>query len=244
MGSSTTTTQNNRPYEAAQPLIDQGLADARAMYDAGGFNITPYQGDLVADRTAYQNAADAASPMAVMGAMGAAGAGQGALTRAMDPTARSGAWDQVRQNVIADIMPSINASFAGSGMTGSTLHQQNLAKGLAAGLANVEADAWQQGENRALQAASMVPGMNNAQFGALDYLRDVGAGQQAQQQREIEANVFQDQQRQTAELAALQDYLALSSGAGSMFGVSSQRTRQNPGLLGLMGFGMQALPFF
>lgn len=244
MGSSSTTTQNNKPYAAAEPLIQEGLADAKSMYDAGGFNITPYQGDLVADRTAFQQAADAGTPGAVYGAMGGASAGMGALQRAMDPTQRSGAWDQVRQNVIADIMPSINASFAGSGMTGSTLHQQNLAKGLSAGLAGAEVDAWQQGENRALQAAGMIPGMNNAAFGALDYLRGVGADQQGQNQAEIQAAAFQDQQAKTADLNALQDYLALSTGAGGQFGVQSSRTKQSMGPLGLLGFGMQALPFF
>lgn len=231
MGSSSTTTQDNKPYEAAQPLIDQGLADAQSLYNAGGFNITPYQGDLVADRTGYQLAADAAAPGAVLGAMGAGGAAQSAALRAMDPYAS----DAVKNRVIEDIMPSINSSFANSGMFGSTLHAQNLAKGLSSGLAGVE----DQAQARALQAAGMVPGLNQAQFGALDYLSGVGGQQQQQAQAEIQADVFQDQQAKSAELAALQDYLALSSGAGSTFGVQSSTTRQNPGLLGLAGFGLQ-----
>lgn len=236
MGSSSTTVQNNQPYEAAQPGINQGLADAQSLYNAGGFNVQPWEGDLVADRTGYQMAADAAAPGAVFGAMGAGGAAQQAALRAMDPRAS----EAVRARVIEDIMPSINSTFANSGMFGSSLHQQNLAKGLSSGLAEVEDMA----QARALQAAGMVPGLNQAQFGALDYLSGVGAQQQAQEQAEIEAQVFQDQQRQSAEVAALQDYLSLMSGAGSMFGVQSSRTRQSPGALGLLGFGMQALPFF
>lgn len=239
MGSSSTTTQNNKPYEAAEPLLKQGLSDAQAMYNAGGFNITPYQGNLVAGRTGYQTAADAMTPGQVGGALGGVDAAQQAAMRAMDPSLRSGAFDQVRQNTIAEIMPAINASFAGSGMTGSTLHQQNLAKGLSAGIAGVENDAWQMGEQRAMQAAGMMPGLNAAGFGALDYMRDVGAGQQRQNQAEINAAVLQDQQAKTGELNALQDYLALSSGAGSMFGVQSATTRQSPGLLGMLGMGLQ-----
>jgi hypothetical protein len=38
----------------------------------------------------------------------------------------------VRDNTIAGIMPAINATFSGAGMTGSSGHEQNLAKGLAA----------------------------------------------------------------------------------------------------------------
>ncbi len=236
MGSSSTTTQNNKPYEAARPLIDQGLSDAQHMYESGGFNISPYQGDLVADRTGYQLAADAGAPGAVLGAMGAGGAAQQAAMNAMSPYAS----EAVKQRVIEDLMPGINSTFANSGMFGSSLHAQNLAKGVSSGLAGVE----DQAQARALQAAGMIPSLNQAQFGALDYLSDVGGRQQAQAQAEIEADVFQDQQAKTAELAALQDYLALSSGAGSQFGVQSSRTRQSPGALGLFGLGLQALPFF
>ena len=50
MGTSSTTTQRNDPYGPSQPYINQGLADAGALYDAGGFRIDPYMGDLVADR--------------------------------------------------------------------------------------------------------------------------------------------------------------------------------------------------
>lgn len=235
MSGSSTTTQNNKPYEAAEPLIQQGLADAKSMYDSGGFNITPYQGDLVADRTQYQQAAAGMAPGAVMGAMGTTGAAQQAAMGAMDPRASAA----MKQRVIEDIMPSINGTFANSGMFGGSLHAQNLAKGLSSGMADVDNMA----QDRALQAAGMVPGLNNAQFGALDYLGGVGADQQAQAQREIEASVFQDQQAQTSDMAALQDYLALSTGAGSQFGVQSSRTSQNPGILGLFGAGLQSLPF-
>lgn len=242
MGSSTTTTQNNKPYEAAQPMIDQGLSTARAMYDAGGFNISPYQGEMVAGPTQMQQAAYDATPYAAAQSMAGAQAAQGGLMRALDPYGRSDAFGQVRQNTIAEIMPAINSSFAGSGMTGSTLHQQNLAKGLASGLAGVENQAYQQGEQRALQAAGMMGQVSNQMMQPLDYLRDVGSEQQQLEQARIQADVIRDQQAKTSELQALQDYLALSTGAGSMFGVQSSTQRQSPGLLGVAGLGLQAAP--
>jgi len=242
MGNSTTTTQRADPWKPAQPMLEQGLQDAKGLYQSGGFNIDPYGGSLVAGYDPMRAQADAMTPGAVGAGLGGVGMGQAALTRAMDPAMRSGAWGQVRQNTIDSIMPAINQTFAGAGMTGSDLHQQNLARGLSAGLGEVENNAWQQGEQRALQAAGMVPGMNAAGFGALDWLRQSGQGRQEQAQSEINANVLQDQQRKTAALNAIQDYMSLVGGTGSMFGTNTARAQQNMGLGGILGFGIQALP--
>ena len=243
MGSTSTTTQSNSPYAPAQPLIDQGLADVRRMYESGGFNISPYQGPMVAGFSGMQQAQQAMTPGVVNNALGSLGASQQAVNRAMDPNAQSAGFDQVRQNTIANIMPGINASFAGSGMTGSTLHQQNLAKGLAAGLGGVENQNYQQGQNRALQAAQFAPQLNNAAFNALDYMGGVGQQQQMLNQAQIEADALRDQQGKTAEMDALQNFLALSTGAGSQFGVQSSTSRQSPGLMSMLGLGLQSAPF-
>lgn len=242
MGTSSTTTQRNDPYGPSQPYINQGLADAGALYDAGGFRIDPYMGDLVADRDPLSNAAYNASGGVGAGGLNSANMAQGSLARAMDPNVRSQYTDQLVQNTIDRIMPGINSSFAGSGMSGSGLHAQNLASGVSSGVAGVLDNAWQQGENRALQAAGMVPGINNAAYGAVNFLDTMGRGNQQQNQAEINAAVLQDQQAQTADLNAIQDYLALTSGVGGMFGVQSSRQSQSPGLLGMLGFGLQAAP--
>lgn len=242
MGTSSTTTQRNDPYGPSQPYINQGLADAGALYEAGGFRIDPYMGDLVADRDPLSNAAYNASGGVGAGGLNSANMAQGSLARAMDPNVRSQYTDQLVQNTIDRIMPGINSSFAGSGMSGSGLHAQNLASGVSSGVAGVLDNAWQQGENRALQAAGMVPGINNAAYGAVNFLDTMGRGNQQQNQAEINAAVLQDQQAQTADLNAIQDYLALTSGVGGMFGVQSSRQSQSPGLLGMLGFGLQAAP--
>lgn len=242
MGSSQTTTQNNQPWAPAQPYLTQGLADAGALYEAGGFNIQPYGGQMVADYDPMRTQADAMAGNAANNAMMTGNAGTAAAMRAMDPNMRSAAFDQVRQNTIDAIMPGINSSFAGSGMTGSGLHAQNLAKGLGAGIADVENQAWQQGEQRALQAAGLLPSINASQFGAADALRGAGADRQAYDQSLINADILRDQQSQTANLNAIQDYMALTSGIGSAFGVQSSRTSGGGGILGALGFGLQAAP--
>lgn len=242
MGSSSTTTQRADPWAPAQPFLRGALNDAGALYDAGGFNIQPYGGDMVADWNPYQNAAYGGAAGVSAGAMGNAANASGVLGAMMDPNAQSDQFNQVLQNTISGIMPQINSSFAGSGMTGSGLHAQNLARGVSAGVADTLNSNWTANQNRALQAAGMVPGINAAAMGANDYLNQYGAGAQSQSQNEINANVLQDQQRQTAAMNAIQDYMSLISGVGSAFGVQSSRQSQSPGLLGMMGFGLQAAP--
>jgi len=242
MGSKSTTTQKADPWKAAQPFILEGLKDAGALYDAGGFNISPYAGQMVAGYDPMKAQADAGVQSAYGNALDMAGQGQQAIANAMDPNARSAGWDQVVQNTVNSIMPGINSSFAGSGMTGSGLHAQNLAKGLSAGVADVENQAWQQGQNRALQAAGMLPQMAGMQFSAADALRAAGADRQQQQQQEISANVLQDQQAKTADLSAIQQYLSLVSGLGGQFGTQTSTQSQNAGLMGMLGFGLQAAP--
>lgn len=235
MGSSSTTTQNNSPYAPAQPLIDQGLRDAGQMYDDGGFVVRPYEGNIVAGYDPLRQSAYNSAGGVTAGNLAAIGASRDALTNAMDPTVP----DAVRSNVIEGIMPSINSTFAGSGMTGSSLHAQNLAKGLSSGLANVE----DQYQRRSMAAAGMMPGMTNAANGAVSWLDGIGGGMQSHQQNTINADVLRDQQMQTAESDALRDYLSLVTGAGSQFGVQSATTSQSAGPLGILGAGLQVLPF-
>lgn len=243
MGSSSTTTQRADPWGPTQPYLKEGLKDAGKLYDKGGFNIQPYQGDLVANRDPLSMAAYNAAGGVAGGALDNASAASGALTRAMDPS-MSPYMGGVIQNTIDSIMPGINSSFAGSGMTGSGLHAQNLSRGLSSGVAGVLDSAWQQAQNRSLQAAGMVPGINDAAYGAINFLDTMGQGNQKQAQQEINAQVLQDQQAKTAELSAIQDYLALTSGIGSAFGVQSSTSRSNPGLLGILGLGLQGAALF
>lgn len=244
MGGSTTTVQKNTPYQAAKPLLDQGLGDAKAMYDAGGFNISPFDGQRVAGFDPLRQATIDQTAGVVSQGLGAANTAYGAAQAAMDPTQWRQGLDQVRDNVIADVMPAINGTFAGSGMTGSSLHQTNLADGLASGLGEVYYGAQNAAQNRALQAAGMLPSINAGATGLLGFQDQVGQGRQQYEQGVINSNMQADQQAKTAELAALQDYLNIANGVGSTFGTSSATSKQSMGLGGILGLGLQAVPFF
>lgn len=239
MGSSSTTTQNNKPYAAAQPGIDFGLGQADALFKAGGFQNNPYPGQLVAGYDQFEQQADAMAPQAASGGYGAAQQAQGYLGNMMDPNYQSAQLDQVRSNVIDRIMPQINQTFAMQGRTGGGLHQQTLAEGLARGLGEVEYGAQQANMSRGMQAAGMVPSINAAGYGAADWLRGAGQQRRGYDQSQIAADALKYDQTQSAEADALQRYLALTTGAGSMFGVQTAKTQQNPGLLQILGTGLQ-----
>lgn len=185
-----------------------------------------------------------------------------ATSRAQNPYLRSAAFDQVKQNTIADIMPAINSTFAGSGMTGSSLHQQNLARGLSQGLGAVENQAFQQGEDRALSAANAAQGARSSAFGQA--LQGAGMRQdafQADRGQELQAaNLMntaygQDFGRQLGLAQAQQGlgtaYQGTQSGAlnslmsTAVGGGSSQSTQsQSPGLAGIIGSGLQIASLF
>lgn len=146
--------------------------------------------------------------------------------RAQDPTARSAAFGQLKQNVANDVMQGINSTFGGSGMTGSSLHQQNLAKGLTEGLAGVENQAFQAGENRALQGANLA----NTAFGQA-FNRKMGVGQALQGV----GTTYQN-----AQSSALNSLMGAATGGASRNSTQSQ----SPGLMGILGAGLQVASLF
>lgn len=446
MGSSQTTTQANDPWAPAQPYIQQGLTDAGALYGAGGFQVQPYQRDMVADRNGVQGRGDQMTMDAARAGVNDIGRAQGSvqdvmqrntggsqyaqpfnqainqtmnrdgpnyaqntfqdlagqglnrntqqainrglngttsvafnrgintaqdtgfdrqfnqatqqaggidprfnnvINRNTDPNTANQLSADMQRNVMEGIMPGINASFAGSGMTGSSLHAQNLAKGLASGMAPAQMalgeaqrnremqaagmaqDAYGSGQDRAMtaggmrqsaldagrnrslqagqvsqananaqadrglaagnlalqgqnttantqlnaanagmdafqaqqaarlqagqmaqgamdtneaqrmQAAGMQPALNAAQIASAQAYTGVGDAQQQQRQNEINANMLRYQQNQTGPMNAIQDYLTMTSGLGGQYSTQTGTSQYNPGLLGILGAGLQ-----
>ena len=230
------------PWAPAQPYILQGLTDASRLYEQGGFRQDPYEGQTVAALTPYQEqAAEMVGDLATSGQQAMQGA-LGTIQAAQQPG--TGMSEALRQRVMEDIMPGINQTFAGAGMTGSSLHQQNLAKGLASAMAPIEADLMNIQANRALQAAGMVPQMLAGSYLPAQQLAATGAQQQQQQQNILNAEMAREQAEQRAPISEIQDYLTLTSSLGGQYASTQGQTSQQPGPLGLLGLGMQAMPFF
>lgn len=236
MSSKTKNTQSADPWRPAQAPLEAGIQSLTDMYQSGGLQINPYQGDWVANQTQ----ATTQGQQGLLGALGGYSDQIGQAQGVVNGLAAPGAWDTQRQNVINSIMPAINSSFAGSGMTGSSLHQQNLASGLSSGLANAE-----QGFNaQQLQAAGMIPGLADAALQPYQMQMQVGGQQQAQQQAEIDAMIQKNLLEQGAGPNALKDYLTILSGLGGQFGTQTATQSQRPGLLNIAGAGLQAASLF
>jgi hypothetical protein len=240
MGKQTQTTKSE-PWKPAQGALRGVLSDATSLYNSGGFQVNPFAGDMVANQDPLQAQAYANATGLSGAAQGNIGMAQGAVNAAMDPNAQSAQFGQVVQNTIDRIMPQINSSFAGSGMTGSGLHAQNLGAGVSQGVAGVLDSNWQANQNRALQAAGMTPGLNAAMFGANDYANQYGGQAQEQAQNETNAQVLQDQQAQAARMQALQNYAQLIMGVGGQ-GQTQTSTQGGGGLMSALGLGLQAAP--
>jgi hypothetical protein len=236
LGSSQTTTAKADPWKPTRGALKGIVGDASTLYGNGGFKINPYAGDMVADRSGFTGMGSAGIAGAVPGAADANGGAVSALQRIMG----QGSTDEMRARVMSDIMPGINASFAGSGMTGSGLHAQNLAKGLSEGMAGMEMGV----RGQQMQAAGMMPGATDATMDPYRALMGLGADDEAYRQREIDALMQRDVLGQSANADALKDYAGLMSGIGGNFSAQTQTTRQKMGLGGILGIGLQGLGLF
>ena len=236
MGGKTTSTPLADPWKPTQPALKGIVSGSEGLYKSGGFGVNPFKGDWIAK----QNGDTTGGQMGLRGLIpGMAGRANGAADY-VSSMAGPQNYDQIKANTIADIMPSINGSFAGSGMTGSTLHQQNLTKGLAAGLGNVELGA----RDQSLRAASMIPGMNDAAMSPYMAQMAMGQDQQGYNQSVTDAAMRKDVMGQTGQMSALQQYAQLMSGIGGQFGSQTQTQKQSMGLGGILGLGMQAASMF
>lgn len=245
MGNKTTTTAKADPWKPVQAPLEGAIGDATDLYASGGFKVNPYQGDWVAGTTD-------ATKQGREGLLSAISGGQfnigDVVDRARGFASGSTAIDRnaLQQNVLESIMPSINATFAGSGMTGSSLHQANLAKGLASGMAGVEGQI--AGHNLAdksqrMSANAAIPGLVNAQAAPYETMINIGNAQQAQTQAEIDAAMRKDMLTQSSDALALKDYLAMLSGVGGQFSTQTNTEQQKLGPLGIIGGILQAGSF-
>lgn len=282
MGSSTTTVQQSDPWSEAQPYILTGMEDASQLYSEGGFVIDPWTGNVVADPSAIQANSEAAlttlsDPLSqaaqqalysTMGVQQATANGQvtdplAQVTASMtDPLYSDELVQQLYNTTIEEIMPAVNSTFATEGMTGSSLHEQNLTKALASGISGVEQQLISEAEARALEAANayeaatsaaraqslqasgMVPELTQ---GVLDPYRqslEVGQAQSDRAQAELDYDVLLHSQEQAKYIDALNNYLALTSGLGASYGSSSSTASQDLGVLGLLSGLTGALSLF
>lgn len=228
-----TSTSVSQPWKPAQPYLTQGMGWLNDLYKSGGMT-TDYSGDWVADMTPEQLDA-------IKGISGTAGSnnemlGQaaGGLLGLATGQTQAGDWDRIATDTIQKIMPGINSSFAGSGMTGSTLHQQNLSQGLSQGLGMAANDFQRQSVEQQLGATGALGGVlgqimgnQEAALGAQDRI-------QQQEQNELDSQYQNSLLGQNADFDALSNYLSVISGIAGLGGQGTATQQQKPGMMGIL----------
>jgi hypothetical protein len=147
----------------------------------------------------------------------------------------------VQRSVTDRVMPGINATFGRAGMTGSTIHQNQLATGLGNAMAPLLFQNYENERNRQAQAANLLPTLYGQQ--ARDQLT-AGSVLDQQNQNLINADMAAFEENRTAPIRAVNEALPMLMQAGSTFGTrTGTETREaSPSMFNsLMGAGMMGL---
>lgn len=197
MGSSRQTqSQNSRrdPYAPAVPLLNQ-TAGGVSSYLSNPNSFAVYGGDRVAQMSDTTRGG-------IDQLAGQAGANQSAgyLSRVLNGDYLNPGnpyTSQLVDSIRSSVMPSVNGTFSNAGMSGSTLHQGALMRGLSDAVAAPLFNSYQQERQNQMSAAQMLPGVES---GAA--LNRIQAGQlgEGYDQRNIDAARQQFAETQMAPL--------------------------------------------
>lgn len=227
-----TGTQTQNPWAAAIPGLQQVLSGATDLYGSGQLaQLADFTPDQLA---AFQGIRDLA------GQPGVLGEAQTTLSGLMDPSQYREGLEGVRADVLGGAIPAAVAQFAGSGLTDSSVAQQQVGRAASQALAPVEYGAYQQAQDRALRAAGLAPQFQQAQYLPLQMLAGIGGQQQQQAQAGLDLP-YQALQRLAGLTLPIGGLGGTTQTRGTTTGTQTQR--QRPGALGILGGAAQALPF-
>lgn len=229
MSKTTTTKSEAAPWRPAQGALQDVINEGANLYGSGGMEVNPYEGQRVADfSTATQEGMrglEAGSPATSM-AMGAYGdfinGGQG-----------NPAFDQMRATTIADTKAALGSTLAGGGLN-TGLGAQMYGRGLGEAIGNLDYGAYENMQNRKMQALGMSPQMQA--MGLTDTMGKLQSGgmQDARAQSVIDADAARHYEGQNQQYDALAKYANLSAMMGGMGGTTSG-SQTTPWSLGDVG---------
>lgn len=225
-GGNTTTVQRADPWSGVQPQLLGGVRRAEQLFNRGGFQVNPFQGDRVAglSPTSMQGM-DMIQQQALQ--PGATPTAQGALSRMMSGEDIYRDLDRVKQEALESAVPAAAAMFSNSGMINSGQAQTEVGRAAAQAVAPIEYGAWNEAQGRRLQAAGLSPTVDAASYLPGQMMAQVGGQQDALRQAQIEADMARYYEEQSAEMDAINRYSAMLMGYGGMGG---QQTSQQPGI--------------
>lgn len=238
-----TSVQKSEPWAPAQGALKGVLGDAQSLYQSGGFQIDPFQGNRVAGFSApTQQSHQMISQLA--GGPNLSQQAGSTLSGLMDPSQYGAGLEGVKQEALGSAIPAAAAQFSGSGLTDSSTAQQGVGRAAAQAVAPIEYQAYNQAQNRALQAAGMSPAIQQASYLPAQMLGQIGGQQQQQDQAQIDAqrSLYQEQQR--APIAGLENYAALIGGIGGQGGLTTGSAGRSTGLGDIISGGLGLASLF
>lgn len=226
-GKKQTVESKTAPWRVAQPYLEDAMKRASNIFKAGDFAPDPYKGDRVAGfGEATQGAHQGILDMAAGGAPGTEKA-RNWLTDMLGGTGYSG-MQGVRDNILGSAIPSATSMFSGSGMTNSSVAMDGVGRAATQALAPFEYGAYENDQNRKMQAAGMLPGMDAAMYNPFLMQSQVGAQQDTMAQRETDARMGKWYEKEGQRSANFAPYLQAIMGLGGM-GSSGSTTSPTPG---------------
>lgn len=231
-----TTTTKMEPWGPAQAGLQTAIGAAGDLFKSGGFSADPYQGQRVAGfGQASQQGMDQIMRTAAGGTPGV-DAAIGSLTGMMGNDNIYRDLDGVRNNLLGSAIPAATAQFSGSGMTNSSAAYDGVGRAASEALAPFEYDAYNTAQNRALSAAGMMPGLQQAQYLPGQMMSGVGQMQDANKQAQLTSDMQKYYETQGQGNANFQGYLNAMMGLGGLGGAQTGQQQQPGG--GSVGGGI------
>lgn len=179
------------PWSEQQPYLKYGFQQAQDIYQGGapgyypGQTVAPFSNETNAALDAQTNRALAGSPLMT--------AAQQQLTDTM-----SGKYLDVNTNpylmpmadqIKAEVLPTIDSRFAGSGRLNSGLASRAAAQGVGDALATQAFNNYNNERNRQTQGMLFAPSLAAADYNDISKLADVGAQREGMAQAGINADI-------------------------------------------------------
>ena len=146
----------------------------------------------------------------------------------------------MKQNALGSAIPAAASMFSGSGMINSSTAMDGVGRAAMDAVAPYEYQAHDTAQNRAMQAAQMLPGLDQAMYNPYLMQSQVGAQQDTMAQAEIDAAMKKYYEGEGQAAANFSPYLNAIMGLGGMGGTSSttspqQGTGLGPAIMGGLG---------
>ena len=245
--SKSTTKTEAEPWKEVMPNLFGIRDDSENLYNMGGFSANPYP---YSPSAGFGNLSQRG-----LGKMGRIASQQNKTEniankelQAMMKGKNRYDYSQVKDNALASAIPAATSMFSGAGLADSSMAQDTVGRAATEAVAPIDFQAWQQGNQNTLNAASMTPAVAQARYMPAQMLQGAGAASDMMSQSMIDADMARYNQAQLQGAGNLQGYADMIFPMATMGGQSKSTTNtqssQSPGWGSMLGSGMQMLGMF